>query len=58
MPEPRAWNENQAELAPWTRSLIGLLDSDGANPPLTDEQVQEQYYHHLAEKHRTVRPET
>jgi hypothetical protein len=54
MLEPKDWNENQEELDPWTRSLIGLLNSNETNPPLTDEQVQEQYYQHLAEKHRAV----
>ena len=54
MPEPEERNENQEELDSWTHSLIGMLNSDGTNPPLTDEQVQEQYYQRLAEKHRAV----
>jgi Family of unknown function (DUF6364) len=52
MPETEGRNENQAELDPWTRSLVGILNSDGTNPPLNDEQVQEQYYRYLEEKHR------
>lgn len=53
MPESEGWDESQAQdLDPWTRSLIGMLNTDGTNPPLTDEQVKEQRYQYLEEKYR------
>jgi Family of unknown function (DUF6364) len=56
MPESEGQNESQEQdLDPWTRSLIGMLNTDSTdrtNPPPTDEQVKEQYYQYLEEKYR------
>ena len=53
MPESEEQNESrEQDLDPWTRSLIGMLNTDGTNPPPTDEQVKEQYYQYLEEKYR------
>jgi Family of unknown function (DUF6364) len=53
MPESEGQNESQEQdLDPWTRSLIGMLNTDRTNPPPTDEQVKEQYYQYLEEKYR------
>ena len=53
MPEPEGQKENrEKDLEPWTQSLIGILNPDGTNPPLTDGKVKEEYYRYLEEKHR------
>jgi len=53
MPEPEGQKENrEKDLELWTQSLIGILNPDRTNPPLTDEQVKEQYYRYLEEKQR------
>jgi hypothetical protein len=53
MPEPEGQKENrEKDLELWTQSLIGILNPDRTNPPLTDEQVKEEYYRYLEEKHR------
>jgi Family of unknown function (DUF6364) len=49
MPESEGQYESrEQDLDPWTRSLIGMLNTDGTNPPLTNEQ----YYQHLEENYR------
>ncbi len=53
MPESEGQYESrEQDLDPWTRSLIGMLNTDKTNPPLTNEQSKEQYYQYLEEKYR------
>lgn len=51
LPEPQSEEDWQQHLSPQLYHLIGILNPDGTNPPITDELLEAQYRAYLEEKY-------